>query len=192
MLIVIYTDFGKNKNIYWGNMIIIINGLPGTGKTTLCKKIANEFNFEYVNDWEIFEKKSVIFNEFDNKLLISQKYSKIIFEFINNNKEKNIVLDLEYSISPSDFVNKNIEEYTKVIYLGFVSVDEDVLYNLFKQSSANGGINVEMLLKKVKFYKEMSSVYFEDCLKNDLEFIDINRDRNEIINEIILKLQKDF
>ena len=35
--------------------MVIINGLPGTGKTTLAKMLVNEYSYKYVNDWEIFQ-----------------------------------------------------------------------------------------------------------------------------------------
>ena len=100
-------------------MRIIICGLPGTGKTTLSKIISEKYNIDLISDWNIFNTNEITINEFENKNDISKKYSKFLLEQINN--YKNVVVDLEYSISPQDFVNYG-NKGDIVIYLGFVSV----------------------------------------------------------------------
>lgn len=172
-------------------MIVIICGLPGTGKTTLSKKIAEEFKFQYVNDWELFNSNNIYINEFENKIDVSKKYSNFILDFIKDNKKENIILDLEYSLSPADFVNSNIKDFVKIIYLGFVSVRKEMLFDLFRNSSSNENILDKELKKQIDFYKEMSLLFCDECKKYNLDFIDINRDRNEIFNIIIEKLKKE-
>ncbi len=169
-------------------MIYIISGLAGTGKTTLCKRIENEFGYHYVNDWTLFNNNKISLDKFEDKNKISEKYSHMLFNYILKNNDKNLVIDIEYSISPTDFVNSEISNICKIIYLGFVSLSNDVLFNLFKNSSANKNINDKDLLKMIEFYKKISINYQKQCLNNNLEFIDVNKDRNEIIESIINSL----
>lgn len=172
-------------------MIIIICGLPGTGKTTLSKKIAEEFKFQYVNDWELFNSNNIFVNEFENKIEVSKKHSQVIIDFIKENSNNNLVLDLEYSLSPKDFINSNIKDFVEIIYLGFVSVRKEMLFDLFRKSSSNENVLDEELKKQIKFYKEMSLLFCDECKKYNLDFIDINSDRNKILNIIIEKLKKE-
>lgn len=164
--------------------MIFICGLPGTGKTTLCKKIEQELSYKYVSDWEIFNKSNIKIDELKNKFEISKNYSKFIFDYIKNNKNEKFVIDLEYSISPSDFMVSECFKNSKIIYLGFLSASEDVLFNLFKASSENQDIDELELKTKIEFYKKMSEDYFQDCKKLKIDFVDINRDKKKIIEEI--------
>ena len=54
-------------------MKILISGLPGTGKSTIARKISKEYNFRYISDWEVFEKNNITFKEFENKISVSEK-----------------------------------------------------------------------------------------------------------------------
>jgi len=172
-------------------MIIIICGLPGTGKTTLSKKIAEVFSFQYVNDWELFKNSNIFINEFENKIEVSKKHSQVIIDFIKENSNKNLVLDLEFSLSPEDFINSNIKDFVRIIYLGFISVSKEKLFDLFRNSPSNENALDEELKKQIKFYKEMSLLFCDGCQKYNLDFIDINSDRNKILNIIIEKLKKE-
>ena len=174
-------------------MKIIICGLPGTGKTSLANKICEEHKYRYISDWDIFETYNIVINKSEDKNIISKKYSKLILDYINNQND-NVVVDLEYSISPSDFVKYNNYSDVFIIYLGFASVDEKTLFNLFRSSESNNKYTDDELQLQIKFYKEMSESYKYQCEKLDINFFDINQDRKlmqeEILNFLVIRGSK--
>lgn len=145
-------------------MNIIICGLKGTGKTTLCKEIEREHGFTYINDYTICD-------DFINPLSIKS--------FIEN--RDNYVIDLHYSLKPKKLAKfKNCLVYV----LGFINVPEDVLFNLFNK----GGEDVT--LKQIKRKFKLSLKFKKQCEKYGVTFIDINHDRNEIINGILDEIKQ--
>ncbi len=140
-------------------MNIIICGLKGTGKTTLCKEIERNYGFTYINDYTICDD---LLNKFS------------LISFIEN--RNNYVIDLNYSLTPKKLSKlKNCIVYV----LGFATVKEDVLFNLFNQKSE------EVTLKQIKHKIKLSLKFKKQCEKHNVTFVDINKDRNEIINSIL-------
>jgi len=162
---------------------LLISGLPGTGKTNLANTICEEYKFDIVSDWDIFQKFNIDIKPFENKKTISENYSKLLLDYINN--KNNIVVDLEYSIIPKDFIKYNNFQNVQIIYLGFVSIDEKTLFKLFRNSDSNNKYTDNELMLRIKFYKEMSALFKEQCDKYGLKFFDINKDREEIQKEIL-------
>lgn len=90
--------------------IIIVSGTPGTGKTTVAKRIAKEKNLTYIdvnkvidehNLWENYDK------ELDTKIVDTKKLNKILIDIIE--KEKNAVIDSHLShYLPAAIVDKCI------------------------------------------------------------------------------------
>ena len=165
-------------------MKLIICGLPGTGKTSLVHKVFDEYKYRIISDWDIFEKYNIVINKNEDKNIVSKKYSKLILDYINNQND-NIIVDLEYSISPSDFVKYNKYSNIQIVYLGFTSVDEKTLFNLFRSSESNNKYTDDELQLQIKFYKEMSVEYKQQCDKLEIKFFDINKDRKIMQQEIL-------
>ena len=90
------------------------------------------------------------------------------------------MLDLCYSLKPSNCLKfKNIIPY----YLGFVSIDENLLFKLMK----NKGENIS--LKQIKDNITISKKMQEECRLLKMPFYDINKERQFIIDEILLDLK---
>ena len=100
----------------------------------------------------------------------------LLLDYINNQND-NIIVDLEYSISPSDFVKYNKYSNIQIVYLGFVSVEVKTLFDLFRNSESNCKYADDELKLLIKFYKEMSVEYKQQCDKLDIKFFNINKDR---------------
>ena len=169
--------------------MIIINGLPGTGKTTLSKILVSEFAYKYVNDWNILKQNNIKVNKLEDKILISNKYSKLIADNILSCKEDKVVFDLEYSISPDDLVKLGLNEIAQCFYLGFTTLPNETIFNLFRKSSSNDNKSDDELKQEIEFYKNSSIEYQKQCNKHNLEFIDICKDRKLIFEEILLKIK---
>ena len=168
--------------------MIIINGLPGTGKTTLAKKLVNDYGYKYVNDWEIFNRNNIEVKEFEDKNTISEKYSKLIADYIIKNKDNKIVFDLEYSISPNDLEKHKLNKIVQCFYLGFTTLSNETIFNLFRKSSSNNNVSDDRLRQKIEFYKNISLEYQKQCKNHNIEFIDICKNKKLIINKIIENL----
>lgn len=169
-------------------MKLIICGLPGTGKTTLCKRIASEFGYTYMSDWQIWVNSGVS-NITENRKLVSKNYSYLIRNYLTS-ISRDVVVDCDYSISPDDYVRLLGGGDTKIIYLGFCSVKAEVLYELFRKSSSNTPKSDSDLKKEIKYYIAISKDYEKSCEKHNLDFIDICKDREIIMNDIIAKYIK--
>ena len=165
-------------------MKLIIYGLPGTGKTSLVHKVFDEYKYRIISDWNIFEKYNIVINKNEDKNIVSKKYSKLILDYINNQND-NIIVDLEYSISPSDFVKYNKYSNIQIVYLGFTSVDEKTLFNLFRSSESNNKYTDDELQLQIKFYKEMSKTYKRQCEECNINFFDVDKDRRIIQQNIL-------
>ncbi len=145
------------------NMNIIICGLKGTGKTTLSKKIAEQFGFCYISDYEICK------NEVNEGEIVS---------FIEENK--GFVVDLCCSLTPERC--KNLKN-SIIYYLGFASVDESILFELMKAKGE------DITLDKIRQEIKISKIIKIKCEKLNIPFIDINKDREEIIDEVISEIK---
>ena len=73
--------------------------------------------------------------------------------------------------------------------MGFVSLPNETIFNLFRKSSSNDNKSDDELKQEIEFYKNSSLDYQEQCKKHNLEFIDINKDRKIIFEEILQKIK---
>lgn len=164
-------------------MKILICGLPGTGKTTLSHILAEKYGFNVKNDFTIFQELNINISNLEDKKCVSKNFSKLLFEYMQNTPD-NVVFDFEYSILPSDLKCSELDDF-KIIYLGFYSLKEETMFNLFRKSSANEKVTDDELRRKITLYKNLSKICKEECDKFGFAFFDVNKDRKIIFDEIL-------
>ncbi len=91
-------------------VVIVVSGTPGTGKTTLAKKIAEEQKLRYVDVNKVIEENNLsedIDEERQTKIVDVKRLNKVLIETIK--KEKNIVIDSHLShFLPKKYVDRCI------------------------------------------------------------------------------------
>lgn len=88
-------------------MIIIVTGTPGTGKTTLAKKIAKEKRYTYLDVNKVIDEKKLssgFDKRMDCKIIDTKKLNKELIKIIKDNKK--LVIDSHLShYLPSKYVD---------------------------------------------------------------------------------------
>lgn len=154
--------------------IIVLKGLPGSGKTTFANKLKTKLNYYYIskdvlrfneNNEYIFEKK--------NEKLITEKYNQILNNALN---VENIILIDNLNLSENNFIelskNAKINNY-KILLIQFINNDFNLL-------SKNNSHNVsEFEIKKMA--KHMNKDFLCD---NKITFYNYETDINKVIEMI--------
>ena len=92
--------------------VIIVSGTPGTGKTTVARKLAKDKGFLYVDVNKVIEKDKLsegYDEEKDTKIIDTKKLNKALVKIIKKSKEKGLVIDSHLShYLPKRYVDKCI------------------------------------------------------------------------------------
>jgi adenylate kinase family enzyme len=164
--------------------IIIICGLPGTGKTTLCKQIVDEYGYNYVSDWQILDGQG---REScgENRKQISKKFSTQIDNYILVHSNQKLIIDLDYSALPQEFSTFKSKNMVQMVYLGFNNISSVALYKVMSKKD-----NSTDLKAKIDYYLSISNFVKAECKKYGLTFYGINKNHNstlELIKETLTK-----
>ena len=89
-----------------------MSGTPGTGKTTVARKLAKDKGFLYVDVNKVIEKDKLsegYDEEKDTKIIDTKKLNKALVKIIKKSKEKGLVIDSHLShYLPKRYVDKCI------------------------------------------------------------------------------------
>jgi predicted kinase len=146
--------------------LIIISGLPGTGKTTLAKKISDKFNFPMISVDEI---KEVMWNtmghefdfEFSDK--IGRTSFELVFYYTEASLSKNISLVVEAHFNlekNNERINKLKEKFKTNLLQIHCDCETEVLRKRFKERMEKDSYH--------KGHKHVINLYGEDRVLNSL------------------------
>lgn len=80
--------------------VICVTGTPGAGKTTIAKKLAEKYQFHYLDVNKLIAKNKLA-EGFDEKrktkIVDIQKLNRILINYIKENKSKGIIIDSHLS-----------------------------------------------------------------------------------------------
>ena len=92
--------------------VIIISGCPGTGKTTIAKKIAQEKEYKYIDVNKIIEENKLnekYDKERDTNVIDIDKLNKVLIKLIETEKSPGLVIDSHLSHHlPKKYVDRCI------------------------------------------------------------------------------------
>ena len=135
--------------------VIIVTGTPGTGKTTLSKKISKKLNFQYLDVNDVIQSNPNLITGFDkkrdSKIIDEKKLANTLAKLIKSNK-RNLIIDSHLS----HYINK------KLVSLCIVTRCSDLK-------------KLKERLKKRKYKKEkikenMEAEIFDVCLIEAMQY----------------------
>ena len=128
---------------------VIVTGTPGTGKTTLSKKLANELDFYYIDTNQIISKNKLsegYDRKRQTKIIDVKKLNKKLISEINKNKKlKGIIID------------SHLSHYLPGKYVDFCIVTKCNIKELNKRLQRKG-------FSKSKIQENIQAEIFDVCL----------------------------
>ena len=161
---------------------LIICGLVGTGKTTIAKNICEELNYEYVDLYEKIDENI----DTKDKEKASKLLAKDINKYLINAIDKKCIIDCDYLILPNEFYCCDAKDNYNIIYLGFNSVDIELLFKKFSEDYKKKNITYDSkeLRKQIEYFKYISNKVYLDCQKYNYKYFELNKEKSLVIEEI--------
>ena len=159
--------------------LIIINGVMGVGKTTICKvlykKLNNSFWLDGDNCWMM---NPFVVNE-ENKAMVVDNIVHVLNNFLKNSSTEYVLFNW---VIPTDYIMKDLldkitEKDIQIYKLTLMSSKDELVKRIGKdiKSGARDTGNIKRSLERFDLYKSMDTTKI-DTTRKSVE---------EIVNEII-------
>ena len=178
---------------------IIIAGVPRAGKTTVCSKLAHSLKYQHL----AMDAVMIAFEEglpeagiFHTDRWDFLKTSEQIIKFVarmarTGNYDKfdyRLALDL-YHITPKDYFENVDRECCDIYFLGYPNISVEEKLNGIRKFDTEydwtSKRDDEIVSEHIKDYIEISKFFEAECEKYQLPFIDVSRNRDEVIDKLV-------
>lgn len=181
---------------------IIIAGVPRSGKTTICSKLAKSLKYQHLamdsvvvaleesfpetgivhtDCWDFVET-SKIFIKFMKKISSTSNYDKFDYR---------LAFDL-YHITPKDYYENIDKSCCDIYFFGYPNINVEEKFKEIRkydtQYDWTSKKDDEVVIKHIKDYIEISKWLQKECEKYNLPFIDISKDRDKTIDNFIKEI----
>lgn len=134
------------------NFVLIITGPTGTGKTTLCKMVAEKFGYKYISGDEI---KQEIFPGLEDIIKYPEKLEVVKNELLKRTKEsfdKNECVVVDYVILGQEYIGKfkNLFGQRLVLRVVLPSIETIIERDKKRETWTSGEESVKRLYKDFK------------------------------------------
>ena len=110
-------------------MVIILAGIPRSGKSTVGKKISGKHKYSYLPFDSFVSTFNKIYPElgithYDDYKVVSKKIAPFLKELINhlNYEELSMVIDI-YQLTPDDVKKNELDKVSKIVFFGYPSIN---------------------------------------------------------------------
>lgn len=183
---------------------IIIAGVPRSGKTTICAKLAESLKYQHMamdaiviafekafpetgvrhtDCWDFIDT-SKSFIKFMKSLSETEVYDKCDYR---------LVFDL-YHITPKDYYENIDTSCCEIYFFGYPNISvENKLKEIRKFDTEwdwTSKVSDDVVIDHITKYIEISKWLEEECQKYNIPFIDISRDREKVIDDFVEKIIK--
>lgn len=182
---------------------LIIAGVPRVGKSTLCHELARRGHYEHIESDTLsfafqntFPETGISHTDLWKLKETSKPFSKFLSSWVNEIQNSGnckkidykVVLDL-YHIVPEDFNTYFSKENCDIYFLGYpnISVEEKLKQIRHFDTVDDWTLNTsdEKLRMHIETYIEISKYLQEECQKYGLPFIDVSKNREEVLEKLI-------
>lgn len=157
-------------------MLIVITGLPGTGKTTIAEELAKDIDAVVLSTDKIrktiFEKP--VYNEEDKRIVYGELFSQTSK---NLSKDKNVILDGTFYTKALRKRAKEVGElFGKNVYFVYCETPEEILKERIENRMdkySDADYNVYLKMKKIfeEFEEEVIKIDTSHNLSDNVETI---------------------
>lgn len=178
---------------------IIIAGVPRSGETTICSKLAESLKYQHlamdsiiISFEEAFPETGVLHTDCWEFIETSKKFIKFMKRLSKTGNydkfEYRLAFDL-YHITPKDYYENIDKNRCDIYFFGYpnITVDEKFkdIRNFDTKYDWTSKKEDKIVLEHVKNYIEISKWLQKECQKYNLPFIDISRNREKVIDDFV-------
>lgn len=178
---------------------IIIAGVPRAGKTTVCSKLANSLKYQHLamdavmiafeeglpqagikhtDRWDLVKTSEQII-KFVARMARTGNYDKLDYR---------LAFDL-YHITPKDYSENVDRNCCDIYFLGYPNITvEEKLKEIRKfdtQYDWTSKREDDIVIEHLKDYIDISKWLEVECKKYNLPFVDVSKDREEVIDSLV-------
>ncbi len=187
---------------------IIIAGVPRVGKSTICHELAIRGNYEHIEADTLtfafqnsFPQTGISHTEMWELKETSKPFSKFLSNWTNEIQKSSNCKKIDYKVAidiyhivPKDFVTYFSNQNCNIYFLAYPNITAEEKVKQIRQFDTIDDWTVtksnDELLTQIETYIEISKWIQEECKKYNLPFIDVSKNREEVLENLVNEIIK--